>query len=102
MAEFVKVAKISDIPKETGMLVRAKGRRIALFRRGDQVHAIDAVCYHMGGPLNEGGLEGDHVTCPWHGWEFNVVTGEASFDKSIRQRVFEVKLEGDEVYVSLE
>ena len=72
---YVKVAKVSDIPQDTGYLVEIRGKRIALFRVGSEIHAIEATCSHQGGPLHEGGIDGKDVTCPWHGWEFDVVSG---------------------------
>lgn len=99
MAEFVKVAKKSEIPTEVGKQVEVKGREIALFKIGDKVYAIDHVCAHQGGPLAEGGLEGTVVTCPWHGWQYDVTTGECAFNPSIKQQAFTVKEEGDDIFV---
>ncbi len=99
MAEFVKAAKKSEIPSDTGHCVEVNGKEIALFKVNDKVHAIYHVCPHQGGPLAEGGLNGNVVTCPWHGWEFDVTTGACTFNDSIKQPTFKVKEEGDDVYV---
>ena len=99
MGEFVKVAKKSDIPTDTGKLVEVNGKEIALFKVGDKVCAIYAVCPHQGGPLAEGGLDGNVVTCPWHGWEFDVTTGVCTFNDGIKQPSFKVKEEGEDIYV---
>jgi nitrite reductase/ring-hydroxylating ferredoxin subunit len=53
----------------------AASSEIALFPIGGEVHAIDNVCSHAGGPLCEGSLDGAVVTCPWHGSKFDVTTG---------------------------
>jgi nitrite reductase (NADH) small subunit len=67
MAEYVKVAKASELEPNHGKLVEVQGKKIALFNVDGKLHAIDNTCTHRGGPLSEGELEGDEVTCPWHG-----------------------------------
>jgi nitrite reductase/ring-hydroxylating ferredoxin subunit len=76
MPGFTFVAKRSEIPGGSGLCVEVEGKRIALFRLGDTVCAIDDSCPHADGPLSEGSLEGETVECPWHGSRFNVRTGE--------------------------
>ena len=99
MAEFVKVAKKSEIPGDTGKLVQVKGQDIALFKIENKVYALYPVCPHQGGPLDEGGIDGKVVTCPWHGWQFDVTTGVCELNPSIKQPTFQVKEEGDDIYV---
>ncbi len=99
MAAFVKVAKKSEIPSDSGKLVEVNGKEIALFKVEDKVHAIYAVCPHQGGPLAEGGLDGRLVTCPWHCWEFDVTSGICTFNDSIKQPAFKVKEESEDIYV---
>ena len=101
MPEFVKVCKKSEIPDDTGKLVQARGKDIALFKSNGKVCAIYAHCAHQGGPLDEGGLTDGMVTCPWHGWEFNVETGECGFNKAIKQPTFKVKEEGDDILIEV-
>ncbi len=101
MGEFVRVAKKSEIPSDTGKLVEVKGKEIALFKVDGKIFAIYAVCPHQGGPLHEGGVTENMVTCPWHGWEFNVKDGLCAFNDSIRVPTFRVKEEGDEVFVEV-
>ena len=71
-----EIAKLTDIPEGTGLRVQAEGKEIALFRVGGQVYAIDPVCPHAGGPLENGPIEGSVVICPWHAWEFDVGEGK--------------------------
>ena len=99
MPEFVKVAKKSEIPDDCGKLVQAQGKDVALFKVEGKVHAIFAVCPHQGGPLAEGGIDGKVVTCPWHGWEFDVTSGACTFNDRIKVPAFRVREEGDDVYV---
>src|SRR5258708_22028778 len=99
MAEWVKVAKKSEVPDDTGKLVQAKDKDIALFKADGKVCAIFSVCPHQGGPLDEGGITDGMVTCPWHGWEFSVKTGVCGFNDKIKQPIFPVKEDGEDIYV---
>lgn len=101
MAELVKAAKKSEIPGNTGKYVEVKGKEIALFNVGGKVCAIQHVCPHQGGPLAEGGLEGTIVTCPWHGWSFDVVSGACTFNPAIQQQTYKVKEEGEDIFVEI-
>jgi nitrite reductase/ring-hydroxylating ferredoxin subunit len=103
MSRTVKVAKASEVAPGTGTVVEAEGRSIALFNVGGTFCALDNTCTHVGGPLGEGVLTGEAVTCPWHGAEFNVRTGEV-LSPPARQgvRAFPVQVEGEDVLVELE
>jgi nitrite reductase/ring-hydroxylating ferredoxin subunit len=72
---WVKAAKIGDVPTNTGLAVEVEGQAIALYKVDGQVYAIDGVCPHAGGPMAEGSLNGCLAMCPWHGWRFSVVDG---------------------------
>ena len=71
MPEFKKVAKTEDIPAGQASMVEVDGKEIALFNVGGSFHAIDNTCTHVGGPLCEGEIAGNEVTCPWHGAMFD-------------------------------
>lgn len=72
------LARLDEIPADgCGLRVELEDRTLALFREGDEVFALNAVCPHRGGPLDEGDLEDGVVVCPWHGWDFDVRTGES-------------------------
>ena len=73
--DFVKVASTLDLKPGSAMAVDVKGKTVALFNVAGKICAIDNTCLHQGGPLAEGTLAGDIVTCPWHQWEYNVCTG---------------------------
>ena len=75
MGKLVKVASAAEVPSGSGKFVEVEGKRIAVFNVGGRYYAIDNACPHRGGPLSEGTLEGEVVTCPWHGSKFNVTTG---------------------------
>ncbi len=100
MANFVKVAEVGDVPAGTSKCVEANGKQIALFNIGGTFHAIDNTCLHRGGPLAEGELDGTVVTCPWHGWQYDVTTGVNTMDESERVERYDVKVEAGAVYVA--
>ena len=98
---FVKVAKKADIPEGTGTTVSVDGTEIALFNVGGAFYAINNTCAHRGGPLGEGMLEGNVVTCPWHGWTYDVTAGKSTLNQA-QVPAYKVKVEGDDILVSLE
>jgi nitrite reductase (NADH) small subunit len=101
MPEFVTVAKISDLAPGEGRLVQAGGRDIALFNVEGTFFAIDNNCKHRGGPLSEGDVEGHVVTCPWHGWRWNLMTGRSEHNPQMGVPCFETRVNGDEVQVAV-
>jgi nitrite reductase/ring-hydroxylating ferredoxin subunit len=82
--------------------VVVEGRIVALYNVDGDVYALDGVCPHQGGPLGKGRLEGTVVTCPWHGWQFDVRDGQHQINPAMRQPLFPVRVEGDEILVGLE
>ncbi len=101
MASFIKVAVSADIPDGTGTTVDVAGRQIALFNAGGKFYAIDNTCKHRGGPLGEGELDGTRVTCPWHGWEYDITTGANLDDPAVKVGCYPVKVEGDDILVEV-
>jgi nitrite reductase/ring-hydroxylating ferredoxin subunit len=101
MAE-VKVTQVSRVPVGTGAVVDAQGTAIAVFNVGGTFYAIANACTHVGGPLGEGRLEGTTVTCPWHGSQFDVTSGQVLKGPARRPAAaYPVQVRGDDVYVAL-
>lgn len=101
MADFVKVASTGDIPEGEGRCFEVNDQQVAIFNVDGIFYALDNVCPHQGGPLGEGELDGNMVTCPWHAWDFDVTTGENSEDPDEKQDTYEVKVDGDDVLVAV-
>lgn len=99
--DFITVARVQDIPPGTGRTVEIKGIWIAVFNVEGTFYAIDNACPHAGGPLGEGTLRGSVVECPWHGWKFNVVTGQRENNPNFEVPCCRVRVEGDHIQVSL-
>jgi nitrite reductase (NADH) small subunit len=117
-----RVGSASSVPAERGLLVRANGIEIGIFRRGEEFHAFENVCAHQGGPVCSGVVIGKveqilrddktvaserespddlHVICPWHGVEYEIETGECVTDRRMRLRRFEVDLEDGDLFVTI-
>jgi 3-phenylpropionate/trans-cinnamate dioxygenase ferredoxin component len=99
MGEYVRVAGTADIPPGTGVTAEVGGQAIAVFNVDGTFYAIDNTCVHRGGPLGEGELEGDLVTCPWHAWQYNVKTGVSTSNPSASVKSYQVKVEGSDIKV---
>lgn len=100
MGEFVKVAEAKDIAAGTGIFVELEGDRIALFNVNGTFYAIGDTCTHAGGPLSDGDLDGEVVTCPWHGAQFDVKTGGVVGPPAPEPVTsYHVKLEGSDVLI---
>jgi len=102
MSDFVRVAKVSEIPDPGQRLVEVDERLVVVFHVAGHFYAIDDVCTHDGGPLGEGQLEGFAVACPRHGAKFDIRNGAALTMPATRATAaHEVKLVGDDVFVKL-
>ena len=96
-----KVAAVDDCPAGSSLEAVVGDRVIALFNVDRQFFALDGVCPHQGGPLGEGDLNGCVVTCPWHGWQFDVTSGQHQLNGNVIQPRFETKVEEGSVWVDL-
>ena len=79
--------------------VESGERKIVVCNVEGQLHAMDGTCPHRGGPLGQGALHGRMVVCPWHAWEFDCTTGQHDYDPGLKQRRYDVKIEGGEILV---
>jgi nitrite reductase/ring-hydroxylating ferredoxin subunit len=101
MSRSIRVASVSDVPPGSSKEVIADDRVVALFNVDGAFYALDGVCPHAGGPLGEGTLRGTIVTCPWHGWQFDVSTGRNCLNPRMGHQCFSVKVDGDDVLVEI-
>jgi len=103
VSEFVRVARVSDIPPGSVTRVEVAGHLIALANVDGQFYAIDDTCTHEEASLSEGGLSSEVVVCPKHGSRFHVRTGRVLSLPAVRSvAVYPVRVEGAEVLVSPE
>ena len=101
VGDFITVARVNELPTKKGRQVTVDGRWVALFNVDGTYYAIDAICLHQGGPLAEGMLSQCIVTCPWHGWQFDITTGALVQDPSVGVTRHETRVIGDEIQVRL-
>ncbi len=80
-----------------------EGRPLAIFAQGSEVFVVDNVCRHVGSPLDDGFVENGCVTCPWHGWRYDLRTGDhlTMFGRHAGLRTYKVLIEGDQVIVEV-
>lgn len=101
MAQWLQAGKVSDFKEGEGKVVNLQGKYVAVFKVDGNIHAVDNTCPHQGGPLGEGMLDGQVVTCPWHGWRFNVTTGVSPVVPTAKVQKFNVKVDGDKVLIEV-
>lgn len=99
MGTPIVVCKASDVKAGEGKVVLVGSDEIALFRVEEKFYACTNTCPHRGGPIGEGQLEGRIVTCPWHGWEFDVTTGKMPVNPNIGITTYPVAVVGDDLAV---
>ncbi|HEV2305026.1 MAG TPA: Rieske 2Fe-2S domain-containing protein [Candidatus Acidoferrales bacterium] len=98
---FERAAKREEIPTGQIREFQVNGKAVAIANVDGKLFAINSVCLHHGGPLGEGDLEGSVVSCPWHGWQYDVTTGKLTQEPASGVDCYPVELRNDEVYVDL-
>lgn len=94
--EWVDVASADVFADSRSLEVVVRGHVIAIFRDGDSFYALDGLCAHQGGPIAKGELSQTDagktcVTCPWHGWQYELATGIQTVNRQPLQTTFEVR-----------
>ena len=98
----VRDAALAEVTPGQPRLVVAEGTRLVLIRVGDDVHAIADMCAHSGGPLSDGKLSGTRLACPWHGWMYDVRTGQCLFPgRGASVPVYPVRVDAGAIFVEL-
>ncbi|MEE8125303.1 MAG: Rieske (2Fe-2S) protein [Nitrospirales bacterium] len=101
MSDWIRVAKTDEVEEGKGIVVEVGDKCLAVFKVDGGFHVLDNTCLHRGGPLGEGDVEGDTVTCPWHGWEYNVKTGLCVNNPSSHVKSYPTVVEQDEVKIEV-
>ena len=102
MATWHLIGDEAELRARAPMAIKVERHRIAIFLHDGQFRAISDICNHRGGPLSEGRVRGEFVMCPWHAWEYSVVTGKgpAGYDEE-QVPVYQVEVRPDGVYLQL-
>ncbi len=98
---YLKVAQTTEIPDGEGRSYEVDGKAVAVFNVHGTFYALDNTCPHRGGPLGEGYLEEKVVTCPWHGWRFDVATGACSANPATQVLQYPLKVAGTDILVEV-
>lgn len=102
MRAWIRIAAVDECPPGQAREFLVEDRIVALFHIDGQFYALDGICPHQGGPLGRGHVEGCLVTCPWHGWQFDVTTGQHQASRALRQPNYPVKVEGPDLFVAFD
>lgn len=98
MDGWVHLVRVDEIGPGEVLEVMAGERALALARTDEGFFAVADVCPHAGGPLGDGELDGCQLTCPWHGWSFDVRDGSCGVDPSLHVETVEVRVEHGAVW----
>jgi NAD(P)H-dependent nitrite reductase small subunit len=101
LKEFRKVASTDQIPHDEGLVVIVEDREIAIFQCNGKYFAIENSCPHRGGPIADGELEGEIISCPWHAWPFDLATGKCTINNSAQLETYKLKIEEGEILIEL-
>lgn len=100
MADFVRVASVSDVSPGSVMLVEVDGEQVALVNVNGELYAVADECSHEGCSLSEGDVDGGMLVCPCHGSDFDVTTGEPASPPAFEPvATYAVRVDGDDVLV---
>ena len=103
MSNWIEVGNIDEIPRLGARVVKTAEGNIGVFRTAeDKIFALRDECPHEGGPLSQGIVHGERVTCPLHNWNIELNSGEAVEPDEGCAASFPIKLEGDIVYLSIQ
>ena len=97
----VCVARVDEIPDGQRRLVQVDELSVGVFHHNGQWYALHNSCLHRGGPVCTGNLEGNTLTCPWHGYQYDVTNGQLLLDRQATLPMYRVELRGDQVYVHI-
>ena len=102
MPEFVKLCSKSELPAaDEAKEIPCGAKTVCVANVAGTLSALDNVCLHRGGPLGQGMIDGNKLVCPWHGWQYDPKTGAVAHNPSMKVAVYPIKVEGDDVLVTL-
>lgn len=99
---FVRAIKTEEVPPGRIRELQLDGKVIALANVEGKLYAINNVCLHRGGPLGQGDLTGHSVTCPWHGWQYDVTSGKIGMNPAVGVETYKVEIRGEDVYIDVD
>ena len=97
----IRVTRLSTLPPGSIIQVDIGQDAYAVCNSGGEIHALDGICPHAGGPLGQGALHGSTIVCPWHAWEYDCQTGACDFNGEIKLQKFPVTIVDDDVWIDV-
>ncbi len=101
MPREIRLCSLDELRPGQGRLLEEGGHQVGVFNVEGALHAIDNRCPHRGGPLHEGWLEGTLVSCPWHGWQFDLRDGTCATLANRDVATYAVRVDGSDILVTL-
>jgi len=102
MSDYLKLTTEMELPPVNEAREFTVGDKVICVANVDgTISALDNVCLHRGGPLGQGVIDRGKLICPWHGWEWNPTTGEATHNPAVRVPVYPLKIENGVVLIKL-
>ena len=98
---LLRAARKDEIPAGTIREFQVDGRTLAISNVDGKFYAIDNTCLHRGGPLGQGTVAGKVVTCPWHGWQYDVTSGKVAANPAVGVECFPLELRGEDIWVEV-
>jgi nitrite reductase/ring-hydroxylating ferredoxin subunit len=98
---FVKVGAVSMLPPDSVMEALVGDNSYAICNVAGELHALEGICPHAGGPLGQGNMVGDALMCPWHAYEFDPRSGENLDNPLMRVAKVPVKIDGDDILIEV-
>ena len=102
MGQFVRAAKTDEVKSGGCIGVKVEGVFVGIYNVGDEYHAMNNICPHLGGVLSYGFLTDNVITCPLHMWEFDVTTGKCVWPGQTRVASYPVKVQGKHILVDVD
>ena len=99
MSAFERVGSLSALQGGKPLLATVAGLKLAVFWTEGRVVVTNDKCLHAAGPLHKGEVNGRSVTCPWHGWSYDLQTGVCEEDPERVLQFYEVRIDGDDIMV---
>ena len=97
----MRTAKTNEITPGTIREFHVEGKAIAVANVDGKFYAINNTCLHRGGPLGQGSMSGKVVTCPWHGWQYDVTTGKVTQNPAVEVECYPLEVRGEDIYVDI-
>ena len=101
MSDFVRVSSLAELQPGQARTVEVGGNAVALYNVGGTVYATSNTCAHRGGPLGEGSLDGTVITCPWHGFQYDVTTGVCKTSAALKVQSVAVRVNGQDILIQV-